>query len=563
MANAITTAAAQVLVTGRPPASDYTRRVTADPAPGVLAARLEELNRVAAALSAERDTARLLDLILTKAREITCSDAASLYIVEPAEEGETVEYEAPELQLRFMIAQNDSVDVPFRGDAIEMSHRSIAGYVAQTGATVSIDDAYAIPPDAPYVFNRTFDEEAGYVTRSVLAKPLRTPQGRIIGVLQLINAKTDALARIDSPAAAAAHVIAYTPALDALATSLAGLAAVALENSQLWHEIHGLFEGFVRASVIAIEARDPITSGHSFRVANLTVALAEVVDRTEVGPMAWVRFSREDFRTIRYASLLHDFGKVGVREEVLVKAKKLHPAQRERIGDRLKLARRGRELDSMRRRLAYALEHGRDAYLAQAPAFDDALTAELGTLDEVRATVDEAMEPTIVVEGAFDRLDAIAAMTFQDCDGTTRPLLEADEVRLLSLRKGSLSDDERREIEAHVVHSYRFLTQIPWTREIRRIPLIALGHHEKLNGTGYPYKLSAPEIPVQTRMMTIADIFDALAAVDRPYKKAVPIDRALDILQAAVTDGELDDVLFDLFVRAKVYEKWKVEPERY
>jgi response regulator RpfG family c-di-GMP phosphodiesterase len=298
-------------------------------------------------------------------------------------------------------------------------------------------------------------------------------------------------------------------------------------------------------------------------VANLTIALAEAADRADTGPLAAVRFTREDMRTLRYASLLHDFGKVGVREDVLVKAKKLYPAQLDRVRDRFKLARRSWEVSVMRRRLDYALEHGREAYFAHAAAFDAELTDASARLERDLAAVEQAMEPTVVADGAFERLAAIAAVSFEDVDGTSRPLLDDDEVRLLSLRKGSLSEDERREIESHVVHSYRFLSQIPWTREIRRIPEIAVSHHEKLNGTGYPNRLAGDAIPLQTRMMTIADIFDALAAVDRPYKKAVPIDRALEILAAAVEDGELDGPLFNLFVTSRVFERWKVEPQAY
>jgi HD-GYP domain-containing protein (c-di-GMP phosphodiesterase class II) len=528
----------------------------------VLASRLDELNRVGAALSAEHNTSRLLELILSKAREITASDAGSLYIVEAADTPAADLDEAPP-QLRFMIAQNDSIALPFHGGTIAVSDQSIAGYVAKSGETVAIADAYAIPADAPYTFNRRFDDEAGYRTRSVLAKPLRTPKGQTIGVLQLINAKTDRAVRLDSAAAVAAHVVPFSAALDALVTSLAAQAAVALENSQLWTGIHQLFEGFVRASVIAIESRDPITSGHSFRVANLTVALAEAVDRAAAGPLAEVHFTPEDMRTIRYAALLHDFGKVGVREAVLVKAKKLYPQQLERIRDRFKLARRSRELEVMTRRLACALEHGRDGYLARAPSFDAELEAASARLERDLAAIERATEPTGVADGAFERLAAIAAATYADVDGSERPLLEDEEVRLLSLRKGTLSEDERREIETHVVHSFRFLSQIPWTREIRRIPAIAAAHHEKLNGTGYPRKLSADAIPLQTRMMTIADVFDALAAVDRPYKKAVPVERALDIMRDAVADGELDGVLFGLFVEARVFERWKTETFPY
>jgi response regulator RpfG family c-di-GMP phosphodiesterase len=268
-------------------------------------------------------------------------------------------------------------------------------------------------------------------------------------------------------------------------------------------------------------------------------------------------------RTLRYASLLHDFGKVGVREAILVKAKKLYPSQINRIRDRFKLARRSRELASMQSRLDYLLAHGRDAYLARNATFDDDLCDARAQLEVDLDAIEGANHPTVVADGAFDRLPVIAALTYSDVDGSEQPLLFEEEVQLLSLRRGSLSDDERREIESHAVHTYRFLSQIPWTREIRKIPTIAVSHHEKLNGTGYPYHLCAADIPLQTRMMTISDIFDALSAVDRPYKQAVPIERALDILKDAVTDGELDPVLFSLFVEARVFDRWTVEPYPY
>jgi len=536
-----------------------------------LARQLEELNRIGAALAAERDTGRLLTLILTKAREITGSDAGSLYVVEavepveapPGERRAEAGDQEPERRLRFTVAQNDSVAWPFSEGVLDITERSIAGYVALTGETVNLGDAYRPPKGVPYTFNRRFDEMTGYRTQSVLAVPMRTPKGHIVGVLQLINAKRRRAAHLDSEEAVAAGAVRYSQRQAALAVSLAAQAAVALENSQLYSAIQQLFEGFVRASIVAIEARDPATSGHSFRVANLTVALAEAVDRADLGPFAGVRFSRDDLRTIRYASLLHDFGKVAVNEEVLVKAKKLYPAQLELVRERFRMARRTRELASADARLAYLLAHGRDQYVEELPAFERALGEEVARLDRQFRDVQAANEPTVVPDGRFDAIRDIAAESYLDVDGIARPLLEEPEVRLLSLRRGTLSDLERLQIELHVVHSYHFLSRIPWTREIRRIPSIALGHHEKLNGTGYPGRLSAPEIPIQTRMMTISDIFDALSAADRPYKRAIPTEAALDILGSAVADGELDADLFALFVEARIFDRWLTEPHPY
>jgi HD-GYP domain-containing protein (c-di-GMP phosphodiesterase class II) len=506
----------------------------------ILARELEELNRIGAALSEERDVARLLELILTKAREITSSDAGSLYLVEP--DG---------TRLRFVFAQNASVTIPFGSTSLEMTDASIAGYVALHGEAVRLDDAYAIPDDIPYQFNRRFDATTGYRTKSMLAVPMRTPKGLITGVLQLINATRDG------------ELVSYTERQQELALSLASQAAVAVENSRLYEEIQRLFEGFVRASVVAIEARDPTTSGHSFRVANLTVALAETVDRADAGRFAAVRFSRDEMRTIRYASLLHDFGKVGVREDVLVKAKKLYPAQLELVHARFRLARRSYEAASLRARLDFLLANGHKPYVAQLPQFEAALSDQFAELERFLAAIEAANEPSVLPDGSFERLRDIAGVEFIDADGASRPLLADEEVRLLSIRKGSLSEAERTQIESHVVHTYNFLSQIPWTREIGNIPVIAFGHHERLNGRGYPNQLAAPDIPIQTRMMSIADVFDALSASDRPYKKAVPIDRALGILADAVTDGDLDGDLFELFVAARVFDKWQVEPFSY
>ena len=536
---------------------------------------IHALNQIGVALSAEHDTEKLLGLILTKSREFTKSDAGSIYLVEktpvrksrkvlPAEGAPIqTQEEGFQEQLRFKLAQNDTADVPFREFTLEISERSIAGYVALTGAIVNIEDAYHLPPDVPYSINRKFDEDSGYRTKSILAVPMRNQKDNIVGVLQLINAKYDYSAKLDSLSSVTQQVVPYTLRQQEIVLSLASQAAVALENSQLYDAIQRLFEGFVRASVSAIEARDPATSGHSFRVANLTVALAEAVDRCGAGPYSKVHFSRNQMREIRYASLLHDFGKVGVREEVLVKAKKLYPAQLDLIRQRFGYVKRTLENESLRAKLKYLLEKNKDAFLATERDFDSKLDGLLKEMDGYLQAITQDNEPTVLPEGSFERLIKIANIQYTDVDGATRPLLAPEELGLLSIRKGSLDDKERLQIEAHVVHTFNFLKQIPWTTEIRNIPDIALGHHEKLNGRGYPYKLSAPEIPLQTRMMTISDIFDALAAADRPYKKAVSVERALEILTYSVKDGELDPNLFELFKDARIFERWKVDSFPY
>jgi response regulator RpfG family c-di-GMP phosphodiesterase len=341
-----------------------------------------------------------------------------------------------------------------------------------------------------------------------------------------------------------------------IVSSLASQAAVAYENSRLYEDIYRLFEGFVKASISAVEQRDPATSGHSFRVANLTVALAEAVERDQTH-YPDVKFTSSEMKEIRYASLLHDFGKVGVREQVLTKARKLYPEHMEVIASRFDIARRTSQAEFSERKLRCLEEEGQEAYQKKLPQFDSELDEQLKELDRFAEIIRDSNEPSVLPLKTFEALHEIAAKTFRGLDGGMRPLLTAEEVRLLSIRRGSLDADERAEVESHVVLSYNFLKQIPWTKSIRNIPEIARGHHEKWNGKGYPGNLSSHEIPLATRMMTIADIFDALAAADRPYKAAVSVERALEILTGMARDGELDAQLYSLFVQAKVYERWK------
>jgi response regulator RpfG family c-di-GMP phosphodiesterase len=310
----------------------------------------------------------------------------------------------------------------------------------------------------------------------------------------------------------------------------------------------------VTAAVTAIESRDPTTSGHSGRVATLTVGLAEVIDRVGHGPYKDVKFSRTQLRELRYAGLLHDFGKVGVREQVLVKQKKLYPWDLDIIRHRFAYLLQAADLQYERERANYLATHGESGYGKAAQELNEIRRMRRDELQKFLDSIVSANEPSLMPDGTFDELRGINQHKYIDFDGVERPLLRDEELRFLMIRKGNLDDRERREIESHVTHTFRFLEQIPWTRELRGIPDIAYGHHEKLNGRGYPRAISADAIPVQTRMMTISDIFDALTATDRPYKRAVPNERALDILSEEAQEGMLDRDLLDAFIQAKVYE---------
>jgi response regulator RpfG family c-di-GMP phosphodiesterase len=338
-----------------------------------------------------------------------------------------------------------------------------------------------------------------------------------------------------------------------LGLSLASQAAVAYENSRLYRDIENLFDGFVNAAVKAIEQRDPTTSGHSQRVCEMTVALAEAVDREPRGPYGDLRFSREQMKELRYAALLHDFGKVGVREEVLVKAKKLYPLQFVRVLDRFDYVRRDIEARIAQQKVDALLSLSRKQAEVRLRLLDEESRPLLAELDRYAEFIARANEPTLLPSGDFELLNEIAQKSYRDPRGTERPYLSSEEVRFLAILQGSLDADERRQIESHVMHSFNFLSQIPWTAEFRGIPEIARAHHEKLNGKGYEFGLSSDQIPVQAKMMTICDIFDALSVADRPYKRAIPTDRALDILKHCVRDAEIDSELFRVFLNAQVY----------
>jgi HD-GYP domain-containing protein (c-di-GMP phosphodiesterase class II) len=506
-----------------------------------------ELTRIGVALGTERDLKTLLDLILTQARRITTSDAGSLYLVETGEQGQK--------RLRFRIAQTYSKpDAPFVEFTIPVDRSSLAGYTAVTGEPLVIDDAYFLPPDVEYSINRSFDERHGYRTKSMLVIPMKDHKEEVIGVLQLINRKRHPDAVLATPADVEQQVVPYSRRTVELVTALAGQAAVAIENSRLHQEIERLFEGFVQAAVHAIEQRDPTTFGHSGRVANMTVGLAGVVDRAEDGAYRAVSFTREQIKEIRYAGLLHDFGKVGVREQVLVKAKKLYPLQLELIKQRHHFVRRTAEREFWRKRSEFLETHDRKEYEPFLRALEAEHAREIGLLDGFLDAVLRANEPTVLPGGRFEALLQLARHTYEDPSGRPHPYLTEEEMRYLTIAKGSLDETERQEIESHVTHTYRFLQQIPWTRELQDIPMIAYGHHEKLDGGGYPRRVTGDAIPIQTRMMTISDIYDALSAADRPYKAAVAPARALDIMAEEVRAGQLDQELFRLFVEGKVFE---------
>jgi HD-GYP domain-containing protein (c-di-GMP phosphodiesterase class II) len=511
---------------------------------------LGELINIARAMTTVRDVDKLLGVILEKSRFVTGADAGSVYIVETA---------GDRRMLRFKLTQNDSATFDSREFTMPLSDRSIAGAAALQKAPKNIPDVYDLPAGSTFHFDPSFDRRTGYLTRSMLVVPLISQRDEVIGVIQLINKKRDSTAKLLSKADVDAQVVPFDERSEELLGMVAAQAGVSLETAILYEDIRKLFEGFVKASVEAIESRDPTTSGHSRRVADLTVNLAKVVDRESTGPYANASFTPEDLRELEYASLLHDFGKIGVREKVLVKAKKLYDERLELLRLRFDYVARSLEADVLSRKVR-ALEGG--ASKEQLAALDVELVERRAALEASWASVLSANEPTVLSQGDFARIEEIAKETYADLRGDVRALLDDAEVTCLKVSRGSLTNQEFDEIRSHVSHTFRFLSNIPWGKSLQRVPVIAGAHHERLNGSGYPNRLKAEEIPVQSKMMSIADIYDALTASDRPYKKAVPIDRAIDILDYSVKDGHLDPELVRIFKDARIWTLGEASGDR-
>jgi HD-GYP domain-containing protein (c-di-GMP phosphodiesterase class II) len=489
--------------------------------------RLGGILEVAKALVAERDLDRLLNLIVQAAARVVDADRCSLFLVDR---------ERKELWTK--VAQGISM----KEIRIPMD-RGIAGAVAATNTPVNIPEAYEDPR-----FNQAVDKQTGYRTKSILCVPMRSLENEVVGVLQALN-------KLDGNP--------FSPEDEELLFALGGQAAAAVNNAMLHNEIEQLFEGFVRASVVAIEARDPTTAGHSDRVAALSLGLADMLPRAGDSAGRWkgAIISPQERQELRYAALLHDFGKVGVRENVLIKANKLEPWELENLRGRFETIFVQEELLAEKQKVDALLRNPSDEGRQRVAEIEARHAERKRELTNIFEFVISCNRPTILPEGSFDRLGEIARATYiSPFASETRPFLSPNEIMKLSVRKGSLTEEERREIESHVTHTYRFLQQIPWTRTLRRVPDIAYGHHEKLTGKGYPRSLKETEIALPTRMMTISDIFDALTASDRPYKRAVPKDKAYDILNDEAKRGEVDSDLLRVFIEADVPGKAPQEP---
>ncbi|MEW5722138.1 MAG: HD domain-containing phosphohydrolase [Thermodesulfobacteriota bacterium] len=503
---------------------------------------IQKLNQIGIALSSETNLERLLSLVVREVRGFTHADAGSLYI----RDGEN---------LRFEVAQNDTIarrgagqEEKFRPFPLPLTRTSIAGYVALTARTLNIEDVYELgrDPSCEFSFNRDFDQRNDYRSRSMLVVPMLDHRGENIGVLQLINALDDEN-----------RVIPFPKEVEPLVLSLASQAAVAVRNAQLIASIKNVFAALVRYSASAIDARSPHTAGHSRRVAHYALLLAEAVNRRQEGRFAQVSFTQEEMEELSYSAWLHDIGKIGVREQVLEKAGKLSTERLETIRTRFNLIGAGLRLEYQLRMLNLCRNGAPDP--AVVAALEAEREARLAELAQEQALVEKVNIPGFVTDAELERLTRIAAKKFDGPDGMIRPYLDDFELENLSVRKGNLTEAEYREIQSHVVHTSNIIQKIPFTPELARIPQFAAAHHEMLNGTGYPDRLQGDQIPLQARILGVVDIFDALVASDRPYKKAMPAVKAQAILKEEAERGRLDPDLVELFISEGIGDQTMVD----
>jgi HD-GYP domain-containing protein (c-di-GMP phosphodiesterase class II) len=505
--------------------------------------RLKELNEIGIALSQQRDLNSLLETILLAAMRITRADAGTLYL-----------HEQEQRVLRFEILRNNTLNKAMGGtsgepitfypvqlydDAGRPNHAMVVSHAALSGETVNIPDAYMAEG---YDFSGTkkFDAKTGYRSQSFLTVPMRNHENEVIGVLQLINAQDQKNGAI----------IPFSRDDQQLLESLASQAAIALTNRHLIDQLEELFEAFIQLINTAIDDKSPYTGGHCARVPALTMMLAEAVNRTESGPLKDFVMTNKDRHELKIAGLLHDCGKITTPVHVVDKATKLHTLfdRIQLLDTRFEVLKRDAEI-AMLREIAAA-----DADVQRIEAARNNYTARLLQLDQDREFLrhcnvgSEAMS-----DEAQHRVRQIAAYQWRDSDGKTSNFLSEDEVENLTIRTGTLTASEREIINHHIDVTIKMLESLPWPRHLKNVPEYAGGHHERMDGKGYPRGLTREQMSVQARVMGIADIFEALTAKDRPYKKGKTLTESLTILGRFKLGGHIDPDLFDVFIREKVY----------
>jgi len=509
--------------------------------------RLEDLNRVGVSLSKEKDINRLLENILIAAKNIVNADGGTLYRM------------VDDRNLKFEIIRTDSLNIAMGGttgqeipfspialydEAGKPNNSMVVAYAVLHDQSINIADAYT-ERGFDFTGTKKFDKKTGYRSKSFLTIPMKNHENEIIGVLQLINAKDRETGEI----------MAFSATDEQLAESLASQAAIALTNRLLITQLEKLFESFIGLINTAIDEKSPYTSRHCARVPVLTMMIAESVNNTKTGPLKDFHMNEKDRYELKIAALLHDCGKVTTPVHVVDKATKLETIY-DRINlvdTRLEVLKRDAEIKMLRGKLRAGKSRAAIAKLEKAHR------NRIKELNQDRELLRKAnIGGEFANEKILERIRAIATYPWIGIDGKRTKFLTDDEVENLSIARGTLNEKEREIINNHVVVTIKMLEALPWPKHLRNVPEFAGGHHERMDGKGYPNGLKGDKMSVQARIMAIADIFEALTAKDRPYKVGKTLTESLNILGRLKIDGHIDPDIFDVFVRRKVYRDYAV-----
>lgn len=501
---------------------------------------ISRLTRIGSALSAEKNIDRLLEMIVDEAKKLTHANGGTLYVTS-----------ADETALEFAIIQNDKLHIRMGGTGQKISwspvplknpdqspnHTNVSAYAALTGNVVNIEDVY-YATGFNFEGTRSFDQQTGYRSISMLVVPLKNHDNDMIGVLQLLNAQDPETGAIR----------AFTRREQQITESLASQAAVALSNKMLIHSLEELLDSFIRTIATAIDEKSPYTGGHIRRVADLTLAIADRINAVRKGPFAECFFSPEQLAELRIAAWLHDVGKITTPEHIVNKSTKLESIvdRIELIKTRLEIMKRDREITTLRKTIAHLRAEGTDPLSAQEDHTEIPYDDLLQFIEKINLGVDE------INNEILDRLHAVADWKWHDKDGL-KPLLTENEIYNLSIRRGNLTDEERATIESHAAITHGMLSKLPFPKKFKNVPFFAASHHERLDGTGYPHGLKEDQLPLQARILALADIFEALTATDRPYKQGNTLSGAIRIMERMAENRHIDGDVFDLFLQEKIH----------
>ena len=523
--------------------------------------QISNMSAIGLALSKEKDMDKLLEMILLEAKRISNADGGTLYMM------------TDDQRLKFSIMITDSLNIHMGGtsgkeipfypvklymDDGQPNKTMIAANAGLTGDTINIPDAYKAK-GFDFAGTKAFDEKTGYRSKSFLTVPLKNHEDEIIGVLQLLNAQDIKTKK----------VIPFSGNVQKSVEALSSQAAVAITNKNLIKDLEVLFESFIKLIASAIDAKSPYTGGHCSRVPEITMMLAESVNEINDGPFAGIQFTDKEMYELKIAAWLHDCGKVATPEAVVDKGTKLETIydRIHTVATRFEVLKRDEEIKYLKKQLKIqkddslienqkkeALKKARSLYLKRIKQQED----------------DKSFIEESNVGGEFmsqdrkDRVNKIASYRWKD-NGSPKPFFSEDEIYNLCISRGTLTPEERKIINDHIVVTIDMLEQLPYPKHLRNVPEFAGGHHEKLDGTGYPKGLNHSEMSVQAKIMAIADIFEALTARDRPYKKGKTLSQAMRILGFMKNDAHIDTELFEVFVKEKIYLKYAesfLDPEQ-